>query len=177
MHHDHFFFSALQNFGGDHVCPANFLIIFGIFEALTLHTGDVEHIGFGQGTFEGGVLGLGYTFFIEFGNDFTRHLQNFGRNVVDVNIKKREQARQRMDCASIFEIAQHGDRDAIGIAKFFEDGEEVEQCLGRVFADSISGVDDRFTGIFCRQRRRADLGMAQHDDISVALEGAHGIGQ
>jgi len=47
------------------------------------------------------------------------------------------------------------------MAEFFLDSEGVEQCLGGMLADSVAGVDDGFARRLGRDRRRADLGVAQ----------------
>jgi len=75
----------------------------------------------------------------------------------------------------MFQVAQQGDGQAIQVTEFLPDRESIQQGLGGVFADSITGVNDRFTGCLSGDGRRTDFRVAQHDHIRIALQRTDGV--
>ncbi len=48
-----------------------------------------------------------------------------------------------MDGASVLEVADHCDGDAVDGADLLADGEDVEEGLGGMLASAVAGVDHR----------------------------------
>lgn len=54
-----------------------------------------------------------------------------------------------MDGSSVPEVTHHGDREPVYGAYLFADGEDVEQCLRRMFADTVAGIEQRLPAVVC----------------------------
>ena len=143
-----------------------------------LHRTDFAHHGLvGDHRLQAIIFGLRDALLFQLHDDFRRHAQDIRRNVIDVHPEQRQQARQRMNSAPIFQVAQHGHCQPVHAVQLFEDREQVEQGLGGMLAYPVASVNDRLAGVFGRQGRSADLGVAQDDHIGIALQGAHRIRQ
>ena len=77
----------------------------------------------------------------------------------------------------VFQIAQHGHGQAIKMTQFLADREEVEQGLGGMFAGAIARIDDRLAAIPGSRRGCTGIGVAQDDDVRIALKGPHRVRQ
>ena len=55
------------------------------------------------------------TFFADFTHHFFRHAQNFRRDIIDLDLVQRQQPRQRMDGAPIFQVTEHGHSHAVDL--------------------------------------------------------------
>ena len=148
-----------------------------VFKAFFLHPGHIEHIRIRKDRHQVGIGSLRDAFLINFSQDLLRHAEDLWRNIIEPDVIQAQQARQRMDRASVLEVAHHGHRQTVNPSQFLLDGEQVQQSLGGVFADPIPGVDDRFAGVLGCQCRRTGLRVAQHDHIRVRFQGAHRIRQ
>eukprot|EP00964_Phaeocystis_antarctica_P146795 scaffold113207_cov54-Phaeocystis_antarctica.AAC.2 len=85
---------------------------------------------------------------------------------------------------AVLEVSEHGEREAAqveqgrarrGLGARVDDGEEVEEGLGRVLTNTVTRVEH---GLLRRRRRlghRAHLRVAQHEDVAVALQAAHRV--
>ena len=82
-----------------------------------------------------------------------------------------------MHGAAVFQVAAHGDFQAVQAALGFVDADQIEQGLAGVLVGAVAGVDYRHRGKFRRQPRRAVFGVALDDGVGVAGDDAGGVGQ
>ena len=110
-----------------------------IAEALFLDAGDVEHVGVLDDV--GDVVGLAHVEapVDEFVHQRHRQAQDFRRDEAQADVVVlHQQAGERVDGASVAQVADHRDLQAINVPQFLADGEQVEQRLGGMFARAVA---------------------------------------
>lgn len=76
--------------------------------------------------------------------DLVGHLKVLRCYVLKRHIVEGEQAGQGVDGASVFQITDHGDGQAIDRTDLLANGEDVQKCLGGMFSNAIAGIDQWF---------------------------------
>lgn len=142
-----------------------------------MDTGDVEDVGVGDDI--GDVMGFaGVEFNIDdFVHDFEGEAENFRGDEAEADVVLGEEAGKGVDGTTEAEVTDHGDFEAVDLAEFLANGEEVEEGLGGMFASAITGVDDRHAGVVGGDFGRADFGVAEYDGIGILFESTDGVGE
>ena len=163
---------------GEDVAVLQTEVVFLVEEALALNAGHVENVELGHDGFEVGRLLVGDVVLLE---RLVLHvagkLELLGGDENDLDAGVAAQgADEGVDGAAELEVAAEADGQVIEAALFAVDGEKVGQRLGGVVVTAVARVDDGDLRVHGGDQRRALLGVTHGDDVSIAADSAHRVG-
>ena len=100
-----------------------------------------------------------------------------GRHRDDIRAETRERVDQRMNRAAEFQIAAERDGESLQMALFLAQDVEVAERLRRMLAAAVAGVEHGAWRVLGGHARGAVMWMAQHDQVSIAGDDAHRVGE
>ena len=169
---------AAQLLRGEDVAVLQAEVVFLVEEALALNAGHVENVELGHDGFEVGRLLVGDVVLLErLALHVAGELELLGGNEDDLDAGVAAQgADEGVDGAAELEVAAEAHGQVVEAPLFTVDGEKVGQRLGRVVVTAVARVDDGDLGVHGGDQRRALLGVTHGDDVSIAADGAHRVG-
>lgn len=176
VHDNHVLLGVLEGSGANNKTVLDLLVQAQVIEALLLHTSAVNDVGCGDDLGSKLVrLDAELTAALEGAADLLRQIDLLGGDEVDSAVVVLEQLAQRVHGTTVLEITNEGDGETVGGTKLLTDGEEIEECLGRVLARAVASVDDGVVSSFGGNIGTVVAGVAEDDGVTVLVEGTDGV--
>ena len=169
---------GLELFRGEDVAVLEAHVLVLVEEALPLHARHVQDVQFGHDALQIGGLRIGDALLLQdvlF--DVAGQLEFLRRDEDEAHVLIAGHGLdQRMHGAAELEVAAQADGQVREAALFAPDGQKVGQRLRGVVVAAVAGVDHRHVRLHRGHQRRALLGVAHGDDVRVAGDDFHGVG-
>ena len=146
------------------------LILHRVGETLALYAGHIDDVGLVDSIADLGRFGKLQTLVAQELLVLLGHTQFGRRNEGKLGVEVRESLQQRVYGATVLQVANHHNVDAVECALRLFDRIEVEQCLRGVLVGTVACIDDRHLRELAGIARCTLQRVAHHDHIAVVAD-------
>ena len=176
MHDQQFLLRPVQLPPGEDVDALAALVLQGVYEALPLDAGHVEHIQLRDDGLQAGDLGEPHAMLPHKGPHVLGHRQLTGGDEEKLDALKLGQGLDEgVNRAAVLQIAAQAHGQPVHLAPQAGDGGEIRSGLGGVHVAAVAGVDHRHVGVQGGRLGRALLGVAHHHHVGIARHHLDGV--